>query len=78
MLDESISVRRLSDEFCISSTSIVKDLEKVEQELLQQDILLLRTKAGTRIEDVYKRQLYSHSTFQAEVHDRISHHNRNS
>ena len=50
MLDESISVRRLSDEFCISSTSIVKDLEKVEQELLQQDILLLRTKAGTRIE----------------------------
>lgn len=49
MQDESISVRRLSDEFCVSSTSIVKDLEKVEQELVQQDILLLRTKSGTRI-----------------------------
>lgn len=49
MQDESISVRRLSDEFCVSSTSIVKDLEKVEQELAQQDILLLRTKSGTRI-----------------------------
>ena len=49
MFDESISVRRLSDEFRVSSTSIVKDLERVEAELGQLDILLSRSKSGTRI-----------------------------
>lgn len=55
MHDESISVRRLSDAFCVSSTSIVKDLEKAEQELVQQDIALIRSKAGTRIHALEQR-----------------------
>ena len=29
MKDECVSVRRLSDAYCVSSTSIVKDLEKI-------------------------------------------------
>ena len=49
MYDDSISVRKLSDEFCVSSTSIVKDLEKVEAELKHQDISLDRSKSGTSI-----------------------------
>lgn len=49
MYDDSISVRKLSDEFCVSSTSIVKDLEKVETELKHQDISLDRSKSGTSI-----------------------------
>lgn len=49
MMDACVSVRRLSDEFCVSSTSIVKDLERIEQLLAQQDLYLQRDKSGTRI-----------------------------
>ena len=49
MKDECVSVRRLSDAYCVSSTSIVKDLEKIEQHLSQQDLYLQRDKSGTRI-----------------------------
>lgn len=49
MRDEVISIRKLSDEFNISSTSIVKDLEIVEQQLSQYDVTLKREKSGTSI-----------------------------
>lgn len=55
MKDECVSVRRLSDEFNISSTSIMKDLEKVEQQLAEYDLSLDRGKQGTSMQGKEQR-----------------------
>lgn len=49
MFDQQVSVRKLSNKFDVSSTSIVKDLECIEQNLLPYDLKLSRDKRGTRM-----------------------------
>ncbi len=66
MMDETISIRKLSEEFNVSKTSVVKDIEIIEESLRKKELSLNKSKKGTvitgkeqRIRSAKRRFIYN-------------------
>lgn len=49
MFDETVSIRKLADEYYVSATSIFNDLEAIESELNASNLELIRNHKGTKL-----------------------------
>ena len=55
MFDRIVSVRKLSEKYNVSKTSIVNDLESIEKLLLKKELQLIKDKTGTFIKGKEQR-----------------------
>lgn len=79
MLDEIVSIRKLSEKYDVSKTSIVNDLELIEKNLLKKEISLIRGKNGTnligkeqRIRSAKRHFIYEHLKDTAKIEESIN------
>lgn len=78
MLDEVVSIRKLSEKYDVSKTSIVNDLERIEKHLSEKEISVARGKNGTclvgkeqRIRSAKRHFIYEHLKDTAKMEDSI-------
>lgn len=78
MMDCTVSVRKLSEEYDVSKTSIVNDLEAIENLLSKKELSLIKSKSGTylegkeqRIRSAKRHFIYEHLKNTAKVEDSI-------